>query len=84
MTTEESIRSRLRAWIVDRAERKHGHRVEHFDDRTPIIAAGLLSSLDVVELILFIEEIRGQEVDESQLEPETVESVDAIYKSLFT
>jgi acyl carrier protein len=82
--TEQAVRGRLRAWILERARQKEGARAEFFTDETPIIPSGLLSSLEVVELLLFIEELRGEEVAQDQLGPEMVESVEAIYNSFFS
>jgi acyl carrier protein len=81
--SEEAVKGRLRAWILERAHQKEAAPVASFDDRTPIIVSGLLSSLEVVELLLYIEELRGEEIDQAELEPEMVESVDSIYTSLF-
>ena len=54
-----------------------------FCDDTPILGAGLLSSLDVVELILFIESLRGSEVDVDSIEPEALTSIDTLCSTFF-
>jgi len=76
---ETEIRKQLRGWIYDRAKDKP----ERLDDATPILADGILSSLDVVEFVLFIENLRGAEVDVDALAPESFRDVDAIWKSFF-
>ena len=53
-------------------------------DRTKILEEGLLSSLDIVELILFIESLRGDEVDVDALEPEVFADIDSLFRNLFT
>jgi hypothetical protein len=53
------------------------------DDQTPILQAGLLSSLDVVELVLFVENLRGSEVDVDRIEPEALTNVDSLYEAFF-
>ena len=77
---EAEIRGQLREWI--RAHARGGSSPE-LDDETPILEDGLLSSLDVVELILFVEELRGEEVDVESLEPEVMESVNTLYDAFF-
>ena len=52
-------------------------------DDTPILESGLLSSLDVVELILFIENLKGAEVDVDDIEPEVLTNVNTIYDGFF-
>ena len=77
--SESEIRRQLRDWIVDRAKEKP----DGLSDDTPIMENGILSSLDVVELILFIERIRGDEVDTDALEPDSIRDVNAIYQTFF-
>lgn len=76
---EIEIRKRLRDWIYERAKDKPAR----LDDATPIVDDGILSSLDIVELVLFIENLRGTEVDVDALEPTSFRDVDAIWKSFF-
>ena len=53
------------------------------DDQTPILESGILSSLDVVELIVFVESLRGEEVDVESIEPEMLTNVDTLYTTFF-
>lgn len=43
----------------------------------------MLSSLDIVEFVLFIEELRGEDVETDDIEPEVFTSIDSIWKGLF-
>jgi acyl carrier protein len=70
----------LKSWISQRS--KSGASLELRDD-TPILAEGILSSLDVVELVLFIENLRGAEVDADQIQPEALVDIDSIYETFF-
>ena len=54
--TETEIRTRLRDWILDRSNAPPGTEL---NDDTLILESGLLSSLDVVELVLFVENLNG-------------------------
>jgi acyl carrier protein len=77
--TETEIKERLRGWIFDRAKDKPAE----LKDDTPVLESGILSSLDVVELILFIEEIKGDEVAVDALEADSIRDVNAIYATFF-
>ncbi len=50
---------------------------------TPLFEHGLLSSFDVVELILLIEELRGAPVDPDRIEPAALRDVDSICRAFF-
>jgi acyl carrier protein len=77
---EAEIRAALRKWIVTRAQASADKVLQ---DDTPILAPGLLSSLDVVELILFIESLRGEEVEVDSIEPEALTDVNSLYETFF-
>ncbi len=77
--SEAEIKRALRDWIVDRAKDKPA---EMHDD-TPVLETGILSSLDVVELILFVEHLLGAEVDVDDLQAESIRDVNAIYGTFF-
>ncbi len=73
---EQEIREKLRGWIRDLCGRD-------IADDTPIFESGLLSSLDVVELILFIESINGDEIDLEIMDPDVFTSIDTILAGFF-
>jgi len=50
---------------------------------TPLFEHGILSSFDVVELILLIEELRGAPVDPDRIEPAALRDVDSICRAFF-
>ena len=52
-------------------------------DDAPILESGLLSSLDVVELIVFMESMKGEEVDVDSIEPEALENLDSLFETFF-
>lgn len=78
--TELEAKKELRNWIVDRAKDKP----DEMKDDTPILETGILSSLDVVELILFIEHLLDDEVDTDDLDAESIRDVNAIYGTFFS
>jgi acyl carrier protein len=77
---EERIRAELRRWIL--AHSKTAPR-STLSDETQLLETGLLSSLDVVELVLFVEELRGGELETDDIEPEAFSSVDAMWHAFF-
>jgi acyl carrier protein len=76
---ELEAKKELRTWIVDRAKDKP----DEMKDDTPVLETGILSSLDVVELILFIEHLLDDEVDTEDLDAEAIRDVNAIYATFF-
>lgn len=77
---DKMIREELRSWILDRAGAAPDRLAS---DDTPILDDGLLSSLDVVEFILFIESLREEEVDIEAIEPEVFTSIDTLVEAFF-
>lgn len=78
--SEAEIRKSLRGWILERSGAPDQRLAS---DDLPILEEGLLSSLDIVEFILFIESLRGEEVDIEAIEPEVFTNIDTLYKAFF-
>jgi acyl carrier protein len=79
--TEGEIRALLKQWIVKRS--KKGIALHEIDDSTPIIESGLLSSLDVAEFVLYIESLRGGEIDVDDIEPDVFNSIESMWRTFF-
>lgn len=77
---EAEVRAQLRAWIVGRAKKPVG---PGFGDETLVLQEGILNSLDVVEFVLFIESLRGEDIDPDAIEPDAFANVSAIYSRFF-
>jgi clorobiocin biosynthesis protein CloN5 len=77
---EPEVRAKLRDWIAKHAKRPLG---AEFDDRTPVLELGILSSLDIVEFVLYIESLRGDELDPDRIQPEAFNNVDTLYSAFF-
>ncbi len=78
--TELEVRSQIRDWIRNQAKLAPAKELR---DDTPILDQGLLSSLDVTELILYIESLRGEEVDIAAIEPKVLKNIDTLYVAFF-
>lgn len=50
-------------------------------EQTLIIDGGLITSVDVLELIFLIESLGNIEIDATELEPDMLRSVDKIYRT---
>lgn len=77
---ETEVRTELRNWIRARAKMPPSKELL---DSTPILDQGILSSLDVAELILYIESLKGEEVDIAAIEPKVLKNVDTLYIAFF-
>lgn len=78
---ESEVRRSLRQWITKHAKNPPG---PGFSDETMILEQGILSSLDIVEFVLYIESVRGEEVDTDAIEPDAFTNINALYKAFFT
>ena len=77
---ESEIRTALRDWIIARSKRKLG---AEFDSKTKIVEDGIISSLDIAEFILFLENLRQREIDIDSIEPSHFADIDSIYTAFF-
>ena len=80
MKSESQIRCALREWVVQASGQV---AAEDVDDGTPIIERRMLRSAQVMDLILYLEELRGGAIDVEQLAPGAFRSIDAIYERFF-
>jgi hypothetical protein len=73
---EAELRHALRLWV-----REHSPAPvdDDFADTTPLIASGYLTSLQVTDLLLFVEELRQEPLDPASLRPGVFRDVDTIY-----
>lgn len=74
MTSETEFRSALRAWIVARGK----ITAAELADDTPVIERRIVTSVQVMDLILYLEELRGEPIDVENLKPGVFRSIDAI------
>ena len=78
---ESDVRTKLRDWIVKHAKTPPG---KDFSDQTQLLEQGILSSLDIVEFVLFIESLRGEDIDTDDIEPAVFTSINTLYTAFFT
>ena len=79
--SEAEIKTKLREWILKRS--KKPLRQDELTDETPVVESGLLSSLDIVEFVLYMESLRGTEIDADDLEPAVFTNTNTMYATFF-
>jgi acyl carrier protein len=80
MRAEQEIRQSLRDWIV----KKNGKiEPEDLNDQTAIIEQRIISSLQVMDLIFFLEQLSGNPIEVDDLKPGVFRDIDSIYRNFF-
>jgi len=78
--SESEVRDALRAWV-----REHNPDVPPDEpaDATPLIERRYLTSLQVADMLLYIEQLRQAPLDPTRLRAGVFRSIDAIYTAFF-
>jgi acyl carrier protein len=80
MNSEHDIRAQLRNWVLA----KNGKiRPEELDDHTPILEQRIISSLQVMDLILFLEQLTGKSIEVEMLQAGVFRSIEMLYRHFF-
>ena len=77
---DSTIRQTLRNFVRSKCRRGDAAAIT---DQTLIIEEGLISSVDVLELIFLIESLSEIEIDATELEPDMLQSIDSIHVAFF-
>jgi len=80
MKSETEIKADLRDWIV----RKGKIQAEEINDKTPFLEQRIISSVQLMELILFMEDLSGNAIDVKSLKKGMLRDIDTIYANFFT
>lgn len=80
MSNESTIRTALRQWIAGTSGKTS---LETLSDDTPLFRNGILKSVQVSDLILYIEELAERAVDVEQIKPGVFCDIDTIYLNFF-
>jgi acyl carrier protein len=80
MRTETEIREALRDWIVKTSGKI---QPEELNDETPIIEQRIISSLQVMDLIFFIEKLSNRSIEVESLKVGVFRNINAIYDTFF-
>lgn len=80
MKAEAEIRRTLREWVLKTSTKI---TPDELTEETPIIEQGIISSLQIMDLILFLEQLTGRSIDVAQLKPGVFRNIDVIYRNFF-
>jgi acyl carrier protein len=79
MKSEIEIKTALRDWIV----RKGRIQPEELNDQTPFLEQRIISSVQLMELILFMEDLSGNPIDVKALKKGMLRDIDTIFRIFF-
>jgi acyl carrier protein len=79
MKGETEVKDALRDWIV----RKGKIHAEELNHKTPFLEQRIISSVQLMELILFIEDLSENPIDVKSLKKGMLRDIDTIYHNFF-
>lgn len=74
---EIAVRRALRAWLVQRGNVTDSE----LRDNSPLVSEGIINSLDVIELIVFLEGLSGKAVNMESLRGDEFRDIDTLMDS---
>ncbi|MCI0504564.1 MAG: hypothetical protein L0Z73_00495 [Gammaproteobacteria bacterium] len=77
---EQEIKTKLSAWVAGQSSGYHADSVP-FDLR--IIEQRIITSVQIMELILFLEHLRGEPINPMQIKPGAFSTINSIYQHFF-
>jgi acyl carrier protein len=77
---DKNVRQTIRTFILDNY--MHGASPSDLDDAASFIESGIIDSTGVMELILFIENELGVKVEDTEILPENLDSVERVCRYL--
>lgn len=78
MKTEPEVRQALRDWVI----MKNGKITSaELTDQTLIVKERIISSVQVMDLIFLLEELRGKPIDVTKLKVGVFQNIDTIYEN---
>jgi acyl carrier protein len=78
--SEAEVRAHLARWVAERSQRVPA---EEISGDTPILERRLITSVQVMDLILEIEQLSGRSIEVSRLKPGVFKDIDTIYRNFF-
>lgn len=75
-----NFKTRIRQWIL---EKNPAVDDAAFADDTPLLERKILTSIQIMDLILFLEHLQGRPVDIDQVQPENFHSLNTIHAAFF-
>ena len=81
MNNEKEIKQSLREWV---AKKNNSFLPEPIMNDTLIVEKRIITSVQIMDLILYLESITGKPVNIDQVQPGVFGSIDSIYSAFFT
>ena len=81
MKNEAQTKQALQEWLAAKNGRVSASQI---DDATGLVSGGILKSVHVMDLLLWIEEQLGQQIEVQNIRAGSFASIDAIYRSFFS
>jgi acyl carrier protein len=81
MSQKQDIKNRLSRWM---AEQSSIYQQDSVPFDLPIIEQRIITSVQIMELILFLEHLRGEPIHPMQIKPGAFSSIDSIYQHFFS
>ena len=78
MSTEAEFKEALRAWVVNTSKKISA---EDLDDDTPIIEQRIITSLQTMDPILFLEQLTGNAIEVEKLKVGVFCTINVIYEN---
>jgi len=80
MKSEMETRQAIRDWII----KKNGKISDReLNDQSAIIEQRIITSVQILDLILFLEDLSGKQIDVKNLKKGVFRNIDAIYQNFF-
>ncbi len=77
--TEELVRAKLREWVCEAAETTP----DQITDETALLDSSLVSSMQLVELVMLIEDLREEAIEYGEIGPSSFQDINTIYTTFF-
>jgi hypothetical protein len=78
--TETDMKNLLREWIAAASKKADKPPIK---DDTAIIEQRIITSLQVMDLLLYIEQLTGEPLDAADLKPGSLKDINTIYRNFF-
>lgn len=74
------VKTQIREWILEKNPNVDSAALA---DDTPLLEQKILTSIQIMDLILFLEHLQGRPVDIDQVQPENFHSLNTIHTAFF-
>lgn len=80
MSQEQEIKHRLSAWLAEQSSAFNGEVIPY---DLAIIEQRIITSVQIMDLILYLEHLRGEPINPLQIKAGAFASINAIYQHFF-